>query len=87
VSSETLVLYLTKGGSAELRTYSPDGRLSRSATAGSVKHVRIELGDCSADVGLAEFEDAVVVRVSGRVEYSIRGSVVGVRCVGSEGKG
>jgi hypothetical protein len=52
-----------------------------------VKHVRIELGDCSADVGFAEFEDAVVVRVSGRVEYSIRGSVVGVRCVGSEGKG
>ena len=87
MSSETLVLYLTREGSAELRTYGPDGRLSSSATAGSVKHVRIELGDCSADVGLAEFEDAVVVRVSGRVEYSIRGSVVGVRCVGSEGKG
>jgi len=85
VRSETLVLYLTKGGSADLRVYSSEGRLSRSDTAGSVRHVRLELGSCSADVGFAEFEDAVVIRVSGRVEYSVKGSVVGVRCVGSEG--
>gem|GEM_PF-1306222 len=83
--SETLVLYLTKGGRADLRVYSSEGKLSRSDTAGSVKHVRLELGGCSADVSFAEFEDALVIRVSGRVEYSVKGSVVGVRCVGPEG--
>jgi len=85
VRSETLVLYLTKGGRADLRVYSSEGKLSRSDTAGSVKHVRLELGGCSADVSFAEFEDALVIRVSGRVEYSVKGSVVGVRCVGPEG--
>lgn len=81
----TLVLYLAKSGGARLRIFDEKGMLAKEEGAEAVKHVRIEADGCSADVSFAEFEAAVVVRVSGAVSYERRNSVVGVRCVGDQG--
>ncbi len=78
----TLVLYVGKTGSASLLVLDEKGMVTREQSMASVRHVKIEADGCSIDVSFAEFEAAVVIRVSGSVSYEQRSCVLGVRCVG-----
>lgn len=82
----TFVLYLDRGGSADIRVYNSSGMLRESLSLSGVRHVRLDVDKCSLDISFAEYDVAIVLRVSGRVSYKSVSNVLEVRCVGSQGK-
>ncbi|MEM2006627.1 MAG: hypothetical protein QXG17_01585 [Sulfolobales archaeon] len=83
MSSSVLVLYMGKEGNTEIRLFDDTGMLKREVLAESIKHVRVYASECSTDISFAEFEAAIVVKVSGNISFEQKGNVLEVRCVGN----
>lgn len=83
MSKATLVLYVSKDRGAGVQFFDDKGMLREEQTAGSVKHVRVEAHSCSLSISFAEFETAIVVKVSGNVSVERKNGVLEVRCLGS----
>ncbi|MCX8184207.1 MAG: hypothetical protein RMI56_04930 [Sulfolobales archaeon] len=82
MNSSTLVLYVNKDGSTDVRLYDEKGLLVKEQNLTSVKHIKIGADRCVADISFAEFEDAVVLRVTGKIDLAYRSSVLEVSCIG-----
>lgn len=82
MGSVTLVLYVRKDGDADVSLYDEKGSLTRKQELTSIRHVRIEADKCASDISFAEFENAIVFRMSGKVDLKLRSGVLEVRCVG-----
>lgn len=78
----SLVLYVGRDGGADVRLFDDKGMLREERTEGSVAHIRVEAGGCSLSISFAEFDEALVIRVSGGVRVERRNGVLEVRCVG-----
>ncbi|MEM0352186.1 MAG: hypothetical protein QW459_04295 [Sulfolobales archaeon] len=82
MSSSALVLYVSKDGRTEVRLFDDRGMLKQEAPVELVKHVTVYASKCSIDVSFAEFETAVIIRISGNTIYEQKNNVLEVRCVG-----
>ncbi|MCS7099798.1 MAG: hypothetical protein RMH84_06295 [Sulfolobales archaeon] len=82
MGSGTLVLYVRKDGDVDASLYDEKGLLARKQELTSVKHIKIEADKCVSDISFAEFENAIVVRASGKVDLKLRSGVLEVYCVG-----
>ncbi|MEM1910302.1 MAG: hypothetical protein QW504_00225 [Sulfolobales archaeon] len=82
MSSSALVLYVSKDGRTEVRLFDDRGMLKQEAPVELVKHVTVYASKCSVDVSIAEFETAVIIRISGNTIYEQKNNVLEVRCVG-----
>lgn len=84
MSSAILVAYIrSKEGAVTLSRYDHRGMLLESSEMKGVNHVSIEAEKCSLDISFAEFDYAIMLRVSGGISYKQVNNVLEVRCVGS----
>jgi len=83
LSSATLIVYVSKGGATTVSLYDHSGMLLENLEMRGVSHVSVVAERCSLNVSLAEFDSAVMLRVSGSITYKQVSNVLEVRCVGS----
>lgn len=82
MSKAALVLYMSKEGGVDVQLFDDKGMLREERAAGPAKHIRVEASSCSLNISFAEFEEAIVVKVSGNVSVERKNGVLEVRCVG-----
>ncbi|MEM1623031.1 MAG: hypothetical protein QW780_05350 [Sulfolobales archaeon] len=81
MSSGALVLYVGRDGRTEVRFFDDRGMLKREVSMELVKHVAVYVSKCSIDISFAEFEAAVILKISGNTIYKQKNNVLEVRCV------